>query len=276
MVDLQEADPILYRTGLWPVDDAIGGVAPGELCVVGARPSHGKTLFGLQWMFHIATQGTSCLIVSEEMTARALAKRAIQNATSISERVWRERWDAVFDDVVEFSDARRPILITEGCHSVTVAQDAINQAVVHHGVKFAVVDYVQLLTARGQSRYEQVSEVSRVLKQTAVENDIAIIALAQLNRAVETEKGCAPQLHHLRDSGQIEQDADVVLFLQWPYQNDNKYEDEAEYRVICAKNRNRGIMGSRVRFVQIDAGRQMLTAGGPDPNSVLEEWNLEG
>jgi len=267
MAALRDEPPTLYGTGLKSVDRALrGGVAPGELCVIGARPSHGKTMVGLQYCYHVAsTQNTKCLIISEEMTAAALAKRAIQHASNLEERHWRDHWDSVFDEVVAFNDSMQSILLVENCRTSARAYQGIAEAVTHHRVRFVVVDYLQLLRGVGNSRYEQITDCSMTLKAAATEHDIAVVVLAQLSRQVEQEKGHVPKLHHLKDSGQLEQDADVVMFLQWPYQIDKKYEDPNEYRVYLAKNRNRGVHGDGVEYVRFSPSRQVLSEHELEP-----------
>jgi len=105
-------------------------VAPGEVCLIGARPSHGKTMFGLQFCYHVAAvQNTKCLLISEEMNATALAKRAIQYATETEEWNWRSQWEPVFDDVLKFNDSMASILLVENCRTEARAYQAIAEAV---------------------------------------------------------------------------------------------------------------------------------------------------
>jgi replicative DNA helicase len=239
-----------------------GGIAQGEMAVVGARPSHGKTMFGLQWSYHVARTGHPCLVISEEMTAALLAQRATMTATAIHEDDWQLRADEVFEDVSMFFRNRRPILAAENCRTAERAAQAIAEARTHHGIRLAVVDYVQLLRGSGNSRYEQVSDVSMTLKAAAVENNVALVVLGQLNRECEKRPEFQPKLQDLKDSGQIEQDADVVLFLIWPWKYDTK-NHPSKFQVLGAKNRNRGIRGSGAVELVFDAARQMVT----DPKS---------
>lgn len=262
MQELRDQPPELYSTGLPSVDAVLaGGVAPGEMVVVGAATSHGKTLFGMQFAYEISRTGAAVLVVSEEMTPRTLAERGILSATEIEQQDWRSHWDAVFDDVVTWEDGHAgQILIPEiPCHSVARTFEAVEQAAAHFHVRAVVVDYLQLLTAAGQTRYEQVSNVSRSLKQAAVEFNVVVIALAQLNRTVDKEARGVPAIHHLSDSGQIERDADVVLLLQWPHRTNRDYQPANEYRVIVGKNRNRGIRGDACVELRIEPMRQRIT-----------------
>lgn len=262
---LRDAPQVLYGCGIESVDEMLGGgIAKGEVCIVGARPSHGKTMLGLQWAYHAAATGSPCLIISEEMAAPMLGVRTMAHATEVAEHQRTERNEEVLDDVGAFFKGRRPILIPDRrCGSVDQAAQAITEARNHHGIRFAVVDYLQLLKGRGQGRYEQVSDTSQTLKAAAVDNDVALVVLAQLSRQVEERGEFLPKLNDLRDSGQIEQDADCVLFLAWPWKVDTK-QPPHEYRIYGAKNRNRGIRGTGVAKLHFDPKRLMLR----DPEAI--------
>jgi replicative DNA helicase len=269
MVDLKDHEPAIYATGLPSVDSVLGGgFAPGELVIVGASTSHGKTLVGLQLGYNASLFGHTVLIVSEEMTPQTLADRGILAATEIPQADWRSKWDEVFDDVVRWEDqhAGDIMLPPVPCHSITKTVVTIAEAVVHYGIKIAIVDYLQLLSASGTTKYEQVSNVSRELKQAAVEHNIAVVALAQLNRSPDKEGNGIPKIHHLSDSGQIERDADVILLLQWPHRTNRDYQPANEYRVVVAKNRNRGIQGEPAIELRIEPMRQRIV----DPKSDVK------
>lgn len=257
MAELRDGPPEMYSSGLPSIDRALGGgIAPGEMAIIGARPSHGKTMLALQWGYAVSAK-YPVVVISEEMNARALGRRAIQHATTIQEDDWRSEWEDAFDQTIAFFDPKRPILIADGCRTAERAAQAIGEAVVHHGAKLAIVDYAQLLRGKGMSRYEQVSDVSTTIKNAAVEHGIGLLMLAQLNReAVNAE---VPTLHHLKDSGQLEQDSDVVMLLQWPRKDDPTYTPADEYRVFFAKNRNRGVRGNGVEYLRFHPFRQMLT-----------------
>jgi replicative DNA helicase len=261
MVEMKDKDPEIFSTGLPSIDRVLGGgIAPGEVAVVGASTSHGKTLFGLQVAYAISAAGHHVLVVSEEMNIKTLADRAILASTDIEQCNWKSRWDEVFDAVCDWEDRQHGNIVIPDvpCHSIQRADFTIAEAVQHYHVKAVVVDYLQLLSGPGQSRYEQVSNVSRSLKQAAVEHSIAVIALAQLNRTVDKEGKGIPQIHHLSESGQIERDADIVLLLQWPHRTDREYQPANEYRVVCGKNRNRGIRGQATIELRIEPMRQRI------------------
>jgi replicative DNA helicase len=268
---LEERVPIMYGTGLPTVDEMLaGGIAPGEVAIVAARPSHGKSMFGLQWCLHQAGQGCPCLIISEEMTLALLAERALHFLSAIPDPEWRDRRLDLHDETAAFFKDRRPIIVAENCRTADRACQAIQEGRQHHGIRFAVVDYAQLLRGTGQSRFEQVADVSMSLKSTAVETSVALVVIAQLNRQSEMEKEFLPKLHHLGESGQLERDADVVLFLVWPWKLD-RTKHPSIFRVYGAKNRNRGIRGSGAVELVFDPARQMVTE--PEAAPITKRQN---
>ncbi len=149
--------------------------------------------------------------------------------------------------------------LLNGCGTIERVEEIIDQFVSLHGVGIVAVDYLQLLTSRqGSDRYEVVTEISRRIKRCAGRNRIPILALCQLNREVEKRTDNEPKLSDLRESGQIEQDADLVLFTQWPHKFDTSMPPHM-YRIYCAKRRNGPIRTARIETT-FDPNRQ--TIGG--------------
>lgn len=263
LADLRDKPLAMYPTGLESVDEMLGGgIAAGEYGIIGARTSHGKTMFLLQWAYNVALQGHPCLVISAEMTKAALADRCMQFCSETAAAEWStENGNAqAFDDAMAFlTTGRRPILLADSCLHVDKVAAAISQAKTHHGCRFVVVDYLQRLRGCGNSRYEQVSYVSNMLASAAVENNVAVVAAAQLSRMSVTEaKEFVPKLHHLKESGDIEQDADVIAFLAWPWKLDTKNKPGI-YRIYGAKGRNRGIHGSGICELSFDPKHQRLS-----------------
>ena len=256
---------VLLSTGLDDLDAAMGGgIGQGEVVVVAARPSHGKSSLLLNMMLQMADDGCPCMLVSEEMRADMLAERLVYMSTTIPKSLWGERSDDVIEDVANFwGGSRRPLLIAEHCGDIEKVCQAIREAKDNHGVKVAAVDYLQLVRGRGSGRYEQVTSVSVALKQCAVECGVTLLLAAQLGRGMDKRGDMTPRYSDLRESGQIEQDADVILFGVWPIKDDPEYAGsdllpfsaEQEYRVFVGKNRNRGIRKALVG-VGFDASRQ--------------------
>lgn len=239
------------------IDAAIGGLAEGELIVIGGRPSWGKTLVASQMLDEAALHGIPSLILSEEMSRASLARRALSRMTCVSKSEWQQNIDQVRFDVREYFAPRASVFVREHCGTVDIAERVIGRHVRNHGVKIVAVDYAQLLRGSGANRYEQVSDVSTRMKQTAAKYGIVVLLLAQLNRSIETRPDPTPTLADLKDSGQLEQDADVVFFPFWPIKVDPKHPDPSEYRIYFAKNRNRGV-STPMAAMRIDGARQRI------------------
>ncbi len=130
--------------------------------------------------------------------------------------------------------------VVESCGTCEIVCEQIEKAVSERNVECVIVDYAQLLRSQGKSRYEQVTNTSIMLKQTAAKYNIVLILLCQLGRDIESRKPFVPILSDLKDSGQLEQDADVIVFLVWPHRLD-KTKPPHEYQFFVGKNRNRAI-----------------------------------
>lgn len=199
--------------------DAIlgGGLRGGQLCVVAGRPSGGKSAFMQQWAQNCAESGKPVFFVSAEMADSELAGRAIES-------VGQERW------------LRMPIRFSEATSIATAAAE-LRLAVRRYGVQLVCADYLQILQAevrgRNSAREQEVAAVSRGLKRMAIETRLPILVGAQLNR--EAEKRDRPGLADLRESGAIEQDADIVLMLKG---GDDDGSGVREVELTVAKNRN--------------------------------------
>lgn len=229
--------------GLPSVDRANGGgVERGELVVLAARPSHGKSAVALQIIHNWTKEQRPCVMISEEMSAMALGKRALQYATDVPQEDWVGSVRNVERDIVDHFADREACYIIEACRTSEIAAEKVRWAVAEKGVQCAVIDYAQLLTGVGKTRYEQVTNTSIVMRQLASELNIVVLLLCQLNSEVEKRpKGFRPMLSDIKDSGQFAQDADVIMFLCWPHRLDNS-KKASEYQFFIAKNRNRGII----------------------------------
>lgn len=232
----------LIELGLPSVDQALGGgVERGELVILAARPSHGKSAVALQVVHHWTKHGRPCVLVSEEMSALALGKRTLQFASDTPQEYWFKSHRQLEQDVAEHFATRSPCYIVESCRTAEAAADRVRWAVKEKEVHCAVVDYAQLLTGQGKTRYEQVTNTSIVMRQLASELNIVVMLLCQLNSEVEKRpKGFRPILSDIKDSGQFGQDADVILFLCWPHRLNSSC-DQNTYQFFINKNRNRGI-----------------------------------
>lgn len=266
---VREGKRKLVETGIPDLDYAIGGgMEFGEMMVLAARPNHGKSAVALQMLHHMTAQGLASVMISEEMTATALGKRAVQFATARPEEHWRGDMATVLRDVSEHFANRAKAIIVESCGTSGRACAEIEKAVEKHGVKVAFIDYAQILSGAGKSRslYESVTEVSKALRRLTTKLNIITILLAQLSRNVEGRESCSPQMRDIKESGQIEQDADVILFGVWPHRLDHT-RPAKEYQFFVGKNRNRGIMQGAFQCNFLPS-RQMMVAEKP----TVTEW----
>ncbi len=249
-------------TGFKSLDDILGGFQKSDLIILAARPSVGKTAFALDVARRIASEHQIPVgIFSLEMSADQLVDRIVGAQSKTDASVIRKgvrtqtgTWrDDVFKNIRDALDdlSRTPIYIDDQPgNTIMKMRSAARKLKIEKGLKLLIVDYLQLMapsSARtNDSMVQQVTEISRGLKHLARELGIPVIALSQLSRNIET-RGGKPKLSDLRDSGSIEQDADLVMFI---HQNDEDIRDESgkvkdvqRKELIIAKHRN-GPLGS--------------------------------
>lgn len=244
-------------TGIHELDLSIDGVSASEMVVIAARPGHGKSAFTFQVMQNAANAGVKGLLISEEMSAMEIGKRRLLSIADATQEMWGASIaNQLRHEVVEYHKGLEPVHVVEGCNTIDRVEEVIDQFVSVHGVGIVAVDYLQLLTGRHGDRYEVVTEMSRRLKRCAGTYKIPILVLSQLNRAVEGRQDNEPKLSDLRESGQIEQDADLILFLQWPSKFDPSVLPNV-YRIYAAKRRNGPIRTPRIE-TKFDPSRQLI------------------
>ncbi|MBQ2675649.1 MAG: replicative DNA helicase [Prevotella sp.] len=238
-----------YTTGLKDIDYLTGGLTPGSLTILAARPAMGKTALALNFAQFGGTGNKPAVIFSLEMPAQQLALRMMsaQSGVPLSGIINGTLSTGQFKAVKQASEevAARQIYISDNS-SLSTADFMIKARrfkTKHPDTALIIVDYLQLMTAgrKYDSRVLEVSEISRTLKAVARELNVPVLALSQLSRAPESRPDKKPQLSDLRDSGAIEQDADLVMMLyREDYYGDNENSDlvdsKADLRV--AKNRN--------------------------------------
>jgi len=254
---LRSGEDLLIETGIPELDYAIGGgAALGELFLVGARPSHGKSMGALQMVHHWTSLGIPSAFISEEMSALAIGKRTVQYVSSIHQEHWRVRIEELEQEVKAHFYERAKCVVVEQCRTAEAAAESIRRAHEEFGVKCVIVDYAQLLQSKGRSRYEQVTNTSVILRQVANDTGVLLVALCQLGRSVEDRFPMIPRSSDLKDSGQLEQDADVVVMMVWPHRVDSN-KDPKEFQMFIGKNRNRAINQFAINC-QFDPMRQRL------------------
>jgi replicative DNA helicase len=216
-------------TGFSDLDLMLGGLHPSDLVIVAGRPSMGKTAFATNMAFHCARtfqskpiEGSPVGFFSLEMSSEQLASRIIATETGVSsDRIRRgDISEPEFQKLIQVSReiASVPLFIDETPGiSIATLRHRARRMKRQHNIGLLVVDYLQLLEGSGykggENRVQEISEISRGLKTIAKELNIPVVALSQLSRAVEQREDKRPQLSDLRESGSIEQDADVVMFV---------------------------------------------------------------
>jgi replicative DNA helicase len=250
-------------SGFRDLDELTGGFQNGNLIIIAARPSMGKSALVTNIAENAALAGYPVALFSLEMSQTELAQRFVASQAKIDGdalrkgKVKKDRWPAVLKAAGELSEA--PLWIDDSSdinilelrakarrlHGKAMGQNGV-------GLGMVIIDYLQLLRANDsrESRVEQVSQMSRGLKILARELNIPVIAVSQLSRAVESRPGARPQLSDLRESGQIEQDADLVGFI---YREDYYLREESqrpgEADIIIAKHRNGPVRDVALTFI---------------------------
>jgi len=241
--------PTGVETGFKDLDKITAGLQPSDLIVLGARPSMGKTTFLLNIAQYAAIRNkVPTAIFSLEMAKEQLGNRMLSAETGIDSNLLRtgnldkpEYWDKISECMPTISSAPLYIDDTPGI-SIAEVRAKCRRLKTERNLGLVVIDYLQLMTSpanvRPESRQQEISEISRSLKGLAKELNVPMLVAAQLSRAVEARKDHRPMLSDLRESGAIEQDADVVAFLYRDeyYNPDTLKKGHAE--VIIAKQRN--------------------------------------
>ena len=241
-------------TGYHKLDNITSGWQASDLVIIAGRPAMGKTSFALSMAKNIAADyKVPMAFFSLEMSNVQLVNRLISNCCEIqgskilNGQLKPDEWERLDKRLNNLIGSPLYVDDTPGL-SVFELRTKARRLVRDHGVKIIMIDYLQLMNANGMrfsSRQEEVSTISRSLKQIAKELDIPILALSQLNRGVESREGLEgkrPQLSDLRESGAIEQDADMVLFVHRPeyyhiYQDENGRDLHGMAQIIIAKHR---------------------------------------
>ncbi len=233
-------------TGFLDLDYRTAGMQPSDLILIAARPSMGKTAFVLNIAQHAAfKQNKTVAIFSLEMSKEQLVNRMFSLESSVDAQNLRtgqlndEEWDKLIESAGVIG---RSNLFIDDTPGITVAElrTKCRKLKLEHNLSMIIIDYLQLMSGSGrsESRQQEISEISRSLKGIARELHVPVLALSQLSRAVEQRPDKRPMMSDLRESGAIEQDADVIMFIYRDdyYNHDTEKKDVAE--VIIAKQRN--------------------------------------
>ncbi len=233
-------------TGFLDLDYQTAGLQPSDLVLIAARPSMGKTAFVLNIAQYIAFHENLCAaIFSLEMSKEQLVNRLFSLESRVDAQKLRtgnlqeSEWEKLIEGAGIIGNSKLIIDDTPGI-SISELRSKCRKYKLEHDLKIVIIDYLQLMTGSGrsESRQQEISEISRSLKALARELNVPVVALSQLSRAVEQRLDHRPMLSDLRESGAIEQDADVVMFIY----RDDYYNKDTELKniseIIVAKQRN--------------------------------------
>ena len=236
-------------TGFLDLDNRTSGMQPSDLILIAARPSMGKTAFVLNVVEHAALKkGLSCMIFSLEMSKQQLVNRLLSMESGVDAQKMRtgqltpSDFELLVDAAVRVSGSLNLLIDDTPGIGITELRSKCRKRKLESGLDLVIIDYLQLMSGSGNrgtdNRQQEIAEISRSLKALAREIKAPVIALSQLSRACESRPDHRPMLSDLRESGAIEQDADVVMFLYRDdyYNKDTEHPNEAE--VIIAKQRN--------------------------------------
>lgn len=249
-------------TGFKVLDDFTNGWQPSDLVIVGAASSMGKTSLAVMLAYNAAINGEPIAIFSYEMSSIQLIQRMVSIDSGVQQH-WMNKGALDKGEMKKIDNSISQIesipMVIDDCNdtSINYLVARIKQYVHSHKVKLVMVDYLQLVSARtGRSgnREQEVAKVARRLKNLAKELNIAIIALSQLSRGVGARTNSRPTLSDLRESGEIEQAADVVILLYRPeyygiYENEGGEATQGLAEIIFAKGRNIGVGTVNLKFI---------------------------
>ena len=241
-------------SGLMDLDRVLNGFQKSDLILLAARPSMGKTALALNIAANAARMDKSVGVFSLEMSKTQLGGRLLSTRSEVNSQylntgnVGDENMNALINAVSELSNLKMYIDDTAGLGLLELRSKA-RRLKHERGLDLMIIDYLQLMQGgRAENRQQEISEISRGLKGLARELDIPIIALSQLSRSVELRAEKKPQLSDLRESGSLEQDADIVMFLYREEYYNREADNENIAELIIAKNRNGPTTSIRLQF----------------------------
>ena len=234
-------------TGYIELDQKLAGLHPSDLILIGARPSMGKSALGLNIIQNAALRSKkNCAVFSLEMSKEQVANRFLAAEARVSMEHIRTGnmtdtdWDKLVDALGPLSEAGIYVDDTAGI-TVSEIRSKCRKLKIEHGLDLVMIDYLQLMSGSGrnnENRQQEISEISRGLKMLARELNVPVIALSQLSRALEQRADKRPMMSDLRESGAIEQDADVIMFIYRDEYYHADTEDKNVSEIIIGKQRN--------------------------------------
>ncbi len=259
------------ETGFVDLDNMTSGMQDGDLVIVAGRPSMGKTAFSLNLAEHVAVNlGLPVLIYSMEMGGTQIANRFLSSISKVDQQRLRtgqleaRDWDRLNQAMVKLNQAPIHIDETPALNALELRARARRMWRMYDGLGLIVVDYLQLMssTGSGENRATEISEISRSLKALAKELKVPVIALSQLNRSLEQRPNKRPVMSDLRESGAIEQDADVIIFIYRDEVYNPESPDKGTAEIIIGKQRNGPIGTVRLTFLGQNTRFENYVGGG--------------
>jgi len=246
------------KTGFADLDRTLHGIYPGEFAIIAGRPSMGKSALAMAIALNMGKSGAPVFFSSLEMTTRSLVERAVCSLACIdmtrlrSEQADESEWGEIYKQALELRNYEIILSTIAGTPEQLAA--LIHRLKQTHGIQVVFVDYLQLMTTSGrvENRQQEITEISRKLKSIALRENIPVIALSQLNRQVDSREDHRPRMSDLRESGSLEQDADLILFV---YREDYYEKDKPGFEptgiaeVIIGKNRRGPTRTEKLVFV---------------------------
>ena len=246
-------------TGFVDLDERTSGMHPGELIIVAGRPSMGKTALALNIAEHVALgMKLPVLIFSMEMGGNQIAGRFLSSVSKVDQqrlrtgRLEARDWDKLNMALTRLNEAPIQVDETAALNALELRARARRMHRQYGGLGLIVVDYLQLMSSSagaGENRATEISEISRGLKALAKELKVPVVALSQLNRSLEQRPNKRPVMSDLRESGAIEQDADVILFIYRDEVYNEQSPDKGTAEIIIGKQRNGPIGMVRLTFL---------------------------
>jgi replicative DNA helicase len=270
-----------YKTGFFEMDYMLNGLNPSDLIIIAGRPAMGKTAFALNLLTGFAKENPEkkAMIFSLEMGEQQLFNRFLSMEGEISNNILKQ---GILNDEnaqkvgigmsnigqCSIKIVNEPILTPAKLRTIANLEKRL------HGLDFIVIDYLQLMYSSNKSmnKQQEVSEISRELKLIAKELDIPIVALSQLSRSLESRADKRPMLSDLRESGAIEQDADIVIFLYRDEYYNPQSPDIGKAEIIIAKHRNGAVGTIKMKFIpEFTKFKNILQ----DDDNIMEIGNAE-
>ncbi len=258
-------------TGFVDIDEMTAGLQPADLVIVAARPSMGKTAFALNIGLHVGTSGSRTAgVFSLEMAKEQLFMRLLTAEARVDSHRFRtgllteSDYASLSDAMGRLAQAHVFIDDTAGIGLLEMRAKS-RRLKAEHGLDLIIVDYIQLMQGRGrfENRTQEISSISRGLKGLAKELNVPVVALSQLSRAPESRADRRPQLSDLRESGALEQDADVVMFIFREEMYQETPENAGVAEIIIGKQRNGPTGAVRLAFLKQQTRFELLTPDRP-------------